>query len=119
MRRYRRQHLSDEVEEAIWNYAYGCTCLGMLEEFDGNEELYEAVDNITMAFKNYVYDNVDREDESYAEYKLIQAASEKEMNSDFSFIADDEKEAYAIKEAQNFIRIGKECAFLGTNGDAY
>ena len=44
MRRYRRHHLSDEVEEAIWNYAYGCTCLGMLEEFDGNEELYEAVD---------------------------------------------------------------------------
>ena len=119
MRRYRRHHLSDEVEAAIWNYAYGCTCLGMLEEFDGNDEIYEAVDNITMAFKNYVYDNVDREDESYAEYKLIQAASEKEMNSDFSFIADDEKEAYAIKEAQNFIRIGKECAFLGTNGDAY
>ena len=81
MRRYRRHHLSDEVEEAIWNYAYGCTCLGMLEEFDGNEELYEAVDNITMAFKNYVYDNVDREDESYAEYKLICILLEQEQRN--------------------------------------
>ncbi len=112
MRRHRRQHLSDNVEEAIWHYAYGCTCLGMLEEFDGNDELYEAVDNMTMGFKNYVYDNVDREAESYVEYKLIQTASEKEMNSDFSFISDVDKEAYAIKEAQNFIRIGKDCAFL-------
>lgn len=112
MHRHRRHRLSDNVEEAIWHYGYGCTCLGMLEEFDGNDELYEAVDNLTMGFKKYVYDNVYREDESYAEYKLIQAASEQEVNSDFSFIADDEKETYAIKEANNFIQLGKRCTFL-------
>ncbi len=95
--------------------AWGCSKNSM----ETMSFMNEAVDNLTMGFKKYVYDNVDREDESYAEYKLIQAASEQEVNSDFSFIADDEKETYAIKETQNFIRIGKECAFLGTNGDAY
>ena len=105
MHRHRRHRLSDNVEEAIWHYGYGCSCLGMLEEFEGNNELYEAVDNITMAFKNYVLDNVNREDESYAEYRMIMAATENAEASDFSFVPDDEKEVYAVAEAHNFVKL--------------
>jgi len=35
----RRHELSNGVEAALWNFGYGCSCLGLLEEYEGHDEI--------------------------------------------------------------------------------